>query len=72
MKTNKTLQARYDRLLPAGAPRYIRAYDNGGACAGGTIDRYTVCFTGRAASKSEGGEFVAGLARFVDGKLYFS
>ncbi len=35
--------------MPAGVPRYIRAYDNGGASAGGSIDRYTVIFTGRAA-----------------------
>lgn len=34
------------RLMPAGVPRYVRCYDNGGE----TADRYTVCFTGRAAS----------------------
>ena len=45
MKT-KTLQDRLARLMPAGVPRYIRAYDNGGE----TADRYTVCFTGRAAT----------------------
>lgn len=43
MKT-KTLQARIARLMPAGVPRYVRCYDNGGESA----DRYTVCFTGRA------------------------
>lgn len=42
----KTLLARTARLMPAGVPRYIRCYDNGGASA----DRYTVCFTGRAAT----------------------
>ena len=35
-----------------GIPRYIRCYDNGGtAVEGGTCDRYTVCFTGRAATE---------------------
>lgn len=44
----KTLLARTARLMPAGVPRYVRCYDNGGTSApGGTIDRYTVLFTGR-------------------------
>lgn len=48
MKT-KTLQARIARLMPAGVPRYVRCYDNGGLDAPkGTADRYTVLFTGRA------------------------
>jgi hypothetical protein len=34
-------QARYDRLLPHGIPRYVHVYDNGGA----SIDRYTCVFT---------------------------
>ncbi len=38
--------ARTQRLMPAGIPRYIRCYDNGGESA----DRYTVCFTGKAAT----------------------
>jgi hypothetical protein len=41
-----TLQARIDRLMPAGVPRYVRCY------AGpddGSFDRFTVVFTGRAA-----------------------
>lgn len=29
--------------MPAGVPRYVRCYDNGGK----TMDRYTVCFIGR-------------------------
>lgn len=50
MKT-KTLLDRIARLMPAGVPRYVRCYDNGGtSVAGGSIDRYTVCFTGRAAT----------------------
>lgn len=35
---------RTERLMPAGVPRWIRCYDNGGESA----DRYTVCFTGKA------------------------
>ena len=33
------------RLAPAGVPRWVRIYDNGGE----TADRYTVVFTGQAA-----------------------
>lgn len=40
------LKQRIARLMPRGVPRYVRCYDNGGE----TADRYTVCFTGRAAS----------------------
>ena len=39
----KKEQARRERLLPEGKPRYIRCYDNGGE----TLDRYTVVYTGR-------------------------
>jgi hypothetical protein len=45
-------KAREARLLPAGVPRYVHVYDNGGA----TADRYTVVFTGRYREKT-GGEF---------------
>jgi len=38
MKTNRT-----QRLLPRGIPRYVRCYDSGGSG-----DRFTVCFTGKA------------------------
>jgi hypothetical protein len=38
---NTTKQARAKRLLPAGVPRYVRCYDNGGEPA----DRYTVVYT---------------------------
>lgn len=50
MKT-KTQIERRKRLMPGGIPRWIRAYDNGGVeSPGGSGDRYTVCFTGRAGS----------------------
>ncbi len=40
---------RRKRLMPKGVPKYCRVYDNGGVDKGGTFDRYTVVFTGRAA-----------------------
>lgn len=43
--TNKQ-RDRLKRLLPGGIPKYVRCYDNGGE----TYDRFTVCYTGRAAS----------------------
>ena len=39
--------ARTDKLMPGGIPRWIRIYDDGGVDEGGSIDRYTVVFTGR-------------------------
>jgi hypothetical protein len=57
MKT-KTLQARIARLMPGGVPRYVRCYDNGGPdMPDGSCDRYTVVFSGRAASAGNGGEY---------------
>lgn len=51
----KTLQARIARLMPGGVPRYVRCYalpeDSG------SFDRFTVVFTGRAASASNGGDY---------------
>lgn len=44
--------ARVARLAPGGVPRWVRCYDNGGRDAPdgeGSLDRYTVVFTGRAA-----------------------
>ena len=42
-----TTAQRRERLLPGGIPRYVRVYDNGGpATEKGTIDRYTVVFSG--------------------------
>jgi len=46
MKMTKQQKARLDRLLPNGEPRWVRVYDNGGVEKGGSIDRYTVVFTG--------------------------
>jgi hypothetical protein len=46
-----TMKTRKERLLPNGIPRYVRCYDNGGK----TLDRYTVCFTGRAAPERSPG-----------------
>lgn len=44
---NKHHQERLRRLMPNGKPRWIRVYDNGGTDKEkGTIDRYTVVFTG--------------------------
>lgn len=42
MTTKQT--RRLAALLPGGVPRYVRCYDSGGYG-----DRYTVCFTGKAA-----------------------
>ena len=44
---NKAQRERFERIMPDGKPRYIRCYDNGGpATERGSIDRYTVVFTG--------------------------
>jgi len=37
-------------LMPAGTPRYVHVYDNGGK----TADRYTIVFTGRYRHKTNG------------------
>lgn len=43
----KTKITRSARFAPRGIPRYVRCYDNGGTdTPGGSIDRYTVLFTG--------------------------
>lgn len=44
-------EQRRERLMPAGIPRYVRIYDNGGE----TFDRYTAIFTGRYAGRELGG-----------------
>ncbi len=44
--TTKKIRARWQSLMPGGTPKYVRCYDNGGPEAGGSIDRYTVVFTG--------------------------
>lgn len=56
-----TKQTRADRLMPGGVPRYVRAFDNGGIDAGGSYDRYTVVYTGRAAT-----------SKGPDGRRWFS
>ena len=56
MPTKPTKEQRAASLMPNGEPRYVRCYDNGGVEKGGTIDRYTVCFTGRASCNR--GEYV--------------
>lgn len=43
----KIAAQRRESLMPGGVPRYLRIYDNGGAEAGGSYDRYTAAFTGR-------------------------
>ena len=48
----KREEARLKRLLPNGAPRYVRIYDNGGE----SLDNYTAVFTGRYTQRT-GGEF---------------
>lgn len=52
-----TKAQRLQSLLPNGEPKYIRCYDNGGIDNGGSIDRYTVVFTGNYRKKT-GGTFV--------------
>lgn len=57
---NKKQQARQERLLPAGIPRYVRCYDNGGSDHAwkfkgeihhGTCDRYTAIYAGKYRGK---------------------
>ena len=43
------LKERKDRLLPAGVPRYIKCYDNGGK----TYDRYTTIYTKKSIIEKE-------------------
>jgi len=41
-----TKQQRKENLMPQGAPKWIRCYDNGGSDKPkGTVDRYTVIYT---------------------------
>jgi hypothetical protein len=47
-------KARAAKFAPGGVPRWLRVYDNGGVDAeDGSVDRYTVVFTGRY-DKGEG------------------
>lgn len=45
---NKRKEQRIKNLLPNGKPRWVRCYDNGGE----SVDRYTVCYTGRYTHKT--------------------
>lgn len=50
------LKIRKEKLMPNGIPRWIRVYDNGGLdVPNGTVDRYTVCFTGKGATERVSG-----------------
>jgi len=44
---NKQSKKRLASLLPNGTPKYVRIYDNGGTSNGGSMDRYTVVYTGK-------------------------
>jgi hypothetical protein len=54
---NKKQQARMNSLMPNGIPKYVRIYDNGGTEAGGTIDRFTVIFSGNYRKRLSTGGF---------------
>lgn len=65
--TNRTTMtkrqaSRRATLLPNGKPKYVRCYDNGGTEVGGTIDRYTVVFSGRYTHKTGGEHSVLGMS----------
>ena len=54
---------RKDRLLPNGLPRYVHCYDNGGTDKpGGSVDRYTVVFTGNYRKKTDGESLYLGMS----------
>lgn len=52
------LQARREKFLPGGKPRWVRVYDNGGE----SIDRYTVVFTGRYTAYTGGAHWYLGMS----------
>ncbi len=52
--TPAAMAARHARFMPGNVPRYVRIYDNGGTDApGGSCDRYSAIFVGRAARMGE-------------------
>ncbi len=63
-KYSKAKQAeRRKAIVPDGKPRYVRCYDNGGPeKENGTIDRYTVVFTGNYTHKTNGGHWYLGMS----------
>ena len=57
------MKSRIERFMPGGIPRYVRCYDNGGpATEKGTIDRYTVVYTGRYRHKTGGSQWYVGMS----------
>jgi hypothetical protein len=60
-KMTKRQKERFDRFVPNRQPRWLRVYDNGGTEGKGTIDRYTVVFTGRYGHKTAGEHWVLGM-----------
>lgn len=62
-KKEQKHKERAERLLPNGIPRYIRCYDNGGPeKENGSVDRYTVCYTGNYKGKSKGWHDYVGMS----------
>jgi len=51
--TQAALDKRREKFMPGGIPKFVRIYDNGGTDEGGTIDRYTVLFTGQYRKRLE-------------------
>ena len=58
MKKIEADRSRREQLIPAGIPRYVRCYDNGGE----TFDRYTVVFTGRYRHKTGKKQWYLGMS----------
>lgn len=57
MDNTTRIAERTNRFLPHGVPKYVRCYDNGGPdMEGGSVDRYTVCYTGKTATEHYEGE----------------
>ena len=59
---NKKQTQRLSSLLPNNEPKYVRIYDNGGTDAkDGSIDRYTVVFSGNYPMKNKGWHNILGM-----------
>lgn len=63
----KREQARTERLMPKGIPRWVRVYDNGGS----TADRFTVVFTGLYNNIGKSIRGVAGMGMKEFGPVYY-
>ena len=61
------MNKRIVNLFPNEQPKYVRVYDNGGVEHGGTVDRFTVIFSGkyRTLGVKRGGPRVLGNFQFV-------